>query len=378
MSNKTLYTFVLAVLVPVFSIAAGRIAEIWTQPAVFVPNEEVNIFFDVTGTDLADSEEDIFLWSWYPSEPDAGNGASSSDFAKLTRVEGNIWKITMIPTEYFGVEADKVDFIYGLLKNKDFSKATDAFAPDSDPPNHISVYSLATIKGDLIIDHFPKQIKADRPFSVLLNAANTWPDQCGENPVQGQLANAPNVHVHSGINNWSTVVENNPSNVNKTQLSNLGDNIYRWDFIPNEYFGVEKGTVIQNFNMVFASNDWSFIGKGENCSDFYIEVPAAPVTPEEKIPQLSFFPSKFSAKDIFCIIRKDNETNVNALNYNISADGKSINGKFEGSNSEFVAYINLTDVFNDGTSPEKIKVVITDNNGRKVLDSDIPLVQLND
>lgn len=377
MTKRTLYIIMLALLTPLVTLSAGRIAEIWTQPAIFMADEEVTIFFDVTGTDLAEIDEDIYLWSWYPTEPDAGNGANSSDFAKLTRVDGNIWKITMIPTDYYGVEASKVDYIYGLLKTKNFGKATDAFAPDSDPPNHISIFSLASFQGDAIIDYFPKQIKTNRPLSVLLNAANTWPDKCEGNPVQGELANAPNIHVHSGINGWTTVIENNPSNTNKTKLTHLGENIYRWDFVPNEYFGVQAGSLIQNFNMVFASNDWAYVGKGENCTDFFIEVPTTPEVPEAPTPQLSFFPSKFSAKDIFCIVRKDNELNVSSLSYTISAGSKTISGSFEGSNKEFIAYINLVDALS-GEQTEEIKMVITDNKGRKVLDNDIPLVQLND
>jgi len=35
---------------PFAAMAAGRIAEIWTQPAVFKADEPVSWFFDVTGT----------------------------------------------------------------------------------------------------------------------------------------------------------------------------------------------------------------------------------------------------------------------------------------------------------------------------------------
>lgn len=372
--RRSTYLLTIALIAPVVLLAQGRIAEIWTQPAVFKADEQVTLFFDVTGTELADINEDIYLWSWYPSEPDAGNGANSSDFAKLTKVEGNVWKISMIPTEYYGVEASQISAFYGLLKTKNFSKATGAFAPDSDPPNHISIYGLNTIQGEAIIDYHPKQFKLDRPLSVLVNANNTWPDKCEGNPVQGELANAPNVHVHSGINTWSKVVENNPANANKTKLTHLGGGIYRWDIIPNEYFDLVTGFPVENISMVFASSDWAFIGKGANCSDFFIDVPALPDMP---VPKLSFFPSKFSSKDIFCIIRKDNEPFVNALNYSISSGGKTFTGTFEGTNKEFTAYVNLVDQLKEAGSVDKIKVVITDNTGRKVLDSDIPLVKLN-
>lgn len=375
MNKKILYLLISVLLVPIFSMAAGRIAEIWTQPAVFKADEQVTFYFDVTGTDLADITEDIYLWSWFPTEPDAGNGANSSDFAKLTQVNGNVWKITMTPTEYYGVGASQITAFYGLLKTKNFSKASNAFAPDQDPANDIRIYDLSTIKGEAILDFKPKQFTLDRPLSVLLNANNTFPDQCGDNPIKGELANAPNVHVHSGVNTWSIVVENNAANVNKTGLTHLGDGIYRWDFIPNEYFGLAEGFAVTNISAVFASNNWAFIGKNVNCTDFFID---APVIPDIPIPDLVFFPSKISKKDILSIIRTDNEPYVSALNYTITAGSKILTGSFTGTNKTFTAYINLPDELKEVGTLDKIQIEIKDNTGRIVSKNDMPLVQLTD
>lgn len=375
MNKKILNILLLFVFAPFLTMAAGRIAEIWSQPAVFVADEEVTFFFNVSGTDLADTNEDIYLWAWFPSEPDAGNGANSSDFAKLTQVKDNVWKITMIPTEYFGVEANNISEIYGLLKTKNFGKQTDAFAPDSDPANHIALYSLQTIKGDdAILDFYPKHFSQDRPLSILINANNTWSD-CETSAAQGKLAGAPDVRMHGGVNGWDIQVMNNAENKSKTTLTHLGDGIYRKDIIINDYFGLAENYTVTGINMVFADQTWAYQGKGENCADFYIEAPEIPDAP---IPALYLFPSKFSANDIFVIVRKDNETNVSALNYKITAGTKTISGSFEGNNKEFSAYINLVDELAGTKNIESINVVVTDNTGRKVFNSDIPLVQLND
>ena len=376
MNKKIIYTFLVVLLLPFVLFSQGRIAEIWSEPAVFVADEEVTFYFDLTGTELAAvaEEQGVCVWTWFPADPGETWGSPSED-AQLEQVDGNVWKWVITPTEFYGVDASSISAFYGQLQTHSGNKIS-LFAPDQDPPNHIAIYGLNTIKGDdIIIDYFPKQFSLDRPLSVLLNAGNSYPDNCGDNPILGELANAPNVHVHSGVNDWAVVVENNPANVNKTELTNLGDGIYRWDFIPSEYFGLEEGMPVTNISAVFASQDWSFIGKNVGCSDFFIDVPEQPEIP---IPELIFFPSKVSKKDILCIIRSENEPFVSSLEYTITASSKTIKGSFEGNSKEMIAYINLANELSDSGDLEKVHVLIKDNTGRVVSENDIPLVQLNE
>ncbi len=350
----------------------GRIAEIWTQPAVFKADEPVSWYFDVTGTALEGETEGVYMWTWFPSEPDAGNWNNSSDFAALTHVEGNIWRFDLIPAEYYGVEAGSVTAFYGLLKNKNGSKVTDAFAPDQNPPNDIRLYDLATIKGSALIDYYPKNFTVDRPLSILVNTKNTW-SKCGTTPVQGDLAGASNVHIHSGVNNWDIVIENNTANLSKTILDSLGDGIYRMDLILKDYFGLSDDYNLNNISFVFADATWTHEGKAVNCNDFLIQ---APEVPEEPVPSLIFFPKKISRKDILCIIRQKNESFVTGLTYKITAGTIEISGSFEGNKDEMRTCVDLVSALKDVSNLEKINIVIRDNTGRIITDSDIPLVQL--
>lgn len=366
---------VLVFCLPFIALGQGRIAEIWTQPAVFQADEEVSFYFDLTGTELAAvaEEQGVCVWTWFPSDPGETWG-SPSDAAKLTHVEGNVWRWDLIPTEFYGVAAGKNYEFYGQLQTHNGEKQS-LFAPDQDPANHITMYGLTTIKNDaVILDYHPKQFTPNKPVSVLLNAANVYPDNCDTDPILGELANAPNVHVHAGINGWNTVIENNEANQSKTQLTHLGDDIYRWDFIPNEYFGVKDGELVSSIHAVFASNDWSFIGKNTDCSDFFIEVPEQT---EPVVPVLTLFPSKVSVKDLMCIIRTDNESYVSALEYTITAGTKTLKGEFEGKQAEQIAYINLADELKDMGELEKIHLQIKDNTGRIIADNDIVIVQLS-
>jgi len=364
--KKIICLFLIILTLPFAGFAAGRIAEIWTQPAVFKADEPVSWFFDVTGTDLEGLTTGVYMWTWFPTEPDAGNWANSSEFAALTYVEGNIWRFDLTPTEYYGLGAGSITAFYGLLKNKDGSKQTDAFAPDQVPPNDIQIYPLATIKGTALLDFYPKDFTADRPLSILVNANNTWSD-CETTAVQGDLANAANVHMHGGVNLWDIVVENNATNLAKTEMASLGDGIFRMDLIPSEYFALPDGYELFNISMVFADDTWAHTGKDKSCADFMI--------PEEPISELKFFPLKISRKDILVISRKNNESYVNSLTYTITAETAVLTGSFEGTTKEMKAYVNLVTGLK-GLNPAKINVVIKDNTGRVITDTDIPLVTL--
>jgi hypothetical protein len=366
--KKIICAFLIIWTLPFAAFAAGRIAEIWTQPAVYKADEPVSWFFDVTGTDLEGLTTGVYMWTWFPSEPDKDHWANSSEFAALTYVEGNIWRFDLTPTEYYGVEASSITAFYGLLKNKDGSKSTDAFAPDQDPPNDIRMYSLSTIQGPALIDYYPKVFTTDRPLSILINAHNTW-SGCETTAVQGDLANASNVHMHGGVNLWDIVVENNAANLDKTELASLGDGVYRMDLILDDYFALPDGYDLKNINMVFADDTWSHMGKDQSCADFMISMT------EEPIAELKFFPQKISRKDILVISRKNNESYVTSLTYTITAETAVLTGSFEGDAEEFKAYIDLVTGLK-GLNPAKINVVIKDNTGRVITDTDIPLVVL--
>jgi hypothetical protein len=369
---KKILLIIILVLCHLYAMSVGRIAEIWTQPAIFTATDTVSWFFDVTGTDLDGETDGVYMWSWFPSEPDAGNYTNSSDFAALVHVGGNIWRFDLVPTEYYGVDASTITAFYGLLKNDNGTKSTDAFAPDQLPPNDIKIYDLSTIHASALIDYFPKQFTVDRPLSILVNANNTWSD-CSSTPVQGDLANASNVHMHAGVNNWDIQVENNSANLSITKMDSLGDSIYRIDLIPEDYFALPAEYALSTIEMVFADDAWTYEGHDVACADFVLTAPEIPVVIP---PELIFFPQKISKKDLLIIKRKRNEVGVTNLYYTITAGTTEITGEFEGTASEMTAYIDLVTPLKDVADLEKINLVITDNNDRTVTDTDIYLIQL--
>src|SRR5687768_4760823 len=106
------------------SFAQGKISRIWSNPAAFRANEQVTFYFDVSGTQLEGEPGPLYLWTWGPGDPAAGNGDwdNSGEHMKLTNVSGNVWSFTMTPTTFYNKAIADVKQIFGLLKLKDGSK----------------------------------------------------------------------------------------------------------------------------------------------------------------------------------------------------------------------------------------------------------------
>lgn len=128
--------FALMCLFPLALFADGvelpNAPKCWTVPAVFTADEEVTFYYDMTDVGFQEGV-DLYLWAWQPTEPDAGHGGNSSDFAKLEYLGNNIYKKTMVPTEYFHCDVAKFEDanwpgFWQRLKTKDGSMWSGVFA----------------------------------------------------------------------------------------------------------------------------------------------------------------------------------------------------------------------------------------------------------
>lgn len=99
----------------------------WIDPAVPDVNDSVYVYVDVSldpnCQKLASSDGPLYLWTWGPVEPADGNGNwnNSNEANVLEHVEGTIWRFGMVPTEFYGVEADEIydKGLCFLVKEKD-------------------------------------------------------------------------------------------------------------------------------------------------------------------------------------------------------------------------------------------------------------------
>ncbi|MGQ1946184.1 hypothetical protein ACT3CD_03650 [Geofilum sp. OHC36d9] len=358
-----IYSFIVLIFLPSVLYAqteeAGEIAKIWSYPAVYQYTEQVSWYFDLAGTTFAE-DEDVYLWIWSPSEPDAGNWENSSDYAKLSYEGNSIWRFDLIPTEYFGVSAEDIAASAGFwlrLKNKDGSKqsgvASVSYTPFSD------FYTA-----EELIQSFPEKPYIDSPLSILFNSnlIADW-DQ------------SSTVHIHSGLNDWEILQEFQawiPEVVEKTKLKDLGNGFYKMDMIPKTYFNAPEDYVMENMTFLFVNfvnGDW---GKTSGDQKLF----AANVVPPPS-PVFNLFPLKISQKDILGIIRVHNERGVTSLAYTITAGSKEIAGEFRGGVDEIKGFIDLATELKEISNLSKIHVLVKDNNDRTISDTDITLVNVD-
>lgn len=350
---------------------AGVPAKIWTYPVVYALDQEVTWYFDMTGTNFSEGQ-DLYLWAWSPSEPDAGNFDNSSEFAKLEYVGDMVWKKTLTPTKYFNTTVANIESSAGFwmrLKGKGNEKQSDVIqAP-------WSVGDIKTFKeSGNAVQIYPEKFYIDQPLSLLVNANLVW-----TGAVQGGLA-GEEIHLHSGLNNFAegAIVEYQawiPEVSTKTKLTPIGDNIYKIDFIPREYFGVDEDFVMENIEFLFPAKDWAKVGTAEGGKNFVVLAPGVVAPPD---PVFYFFPQKFTQYDILTLVRKNNEKKSQGLIYTIVAGGKTITGEFTGKAEEMRAYVNLLQGLAGATNLDKINLEVKDKNGSEILKTDIPLVPLSD
>lgn len=360
MKKIILITLFALLMVPNFIQAqteeAGDITSVKSFPVVYAYNEQVTWNFDLSNTTFS-PDEDLYIWIWSPSEPDAGNWENSSDFAKLS-YNGNMqWSLTLTPTEYFSTTPEAIAASAGFwlrLKNKTGTKQTGVY--------NIAYTDFSSFyTANEMIRSYPEKPLIDQGVSILFNS----------NLVPG-FAGVPSVHFHSGLNNWDVKVEYQawiPEVVEKTKLHDLGNGFYKMDLIPSLYYDTPPGYVMENIVFLMVVEGWATTS-GDQIIYAGEFIPPPP-------PTFAFFPLQISQKDFLGMIRKNNEVGVNKLLYKITAGSKVISGEFSGNTAEIKGFVNLVSELQGIQNLDEIHVVVTDNNARVISDTNIPLKKLD-
>ncbi len=348
-----------AVIATAFAQDRKAPKEIWTYPAAFTADEEVTIYMDVTGTDLDGNAGPLYVWSWTPADPGNGSWDNSAEKMKCTKVEGNIWSITFVPTEFYGKTKDEIIKIEGLLKTKDGSAQTGNF--DEVSGNALFLYDFNLMKNQTGAV-YPSEFSADRPLTILLNVANAFSDGGGE---KGQLV-GKQPSMHGGINGWQSVVE---SGNEKTFLKEVGENVWKLDIFPDQYYGIDKATKISEINSVFNNaGDWAASARDKGGVDFTFKPQKAG---EVAKVESRFFPQQLTPSDILMVYFDQTVTQVEGLKttselfYTIRANGGqfSADGKAQNlGNGEFRAIL-IPDMIFAGKDIQSLEIIFKNADG---------------
>ena len=374
----------------------------WTVPAVFTADEEVTFYYDMTDVGFQEGV-DLYLWAWQPTEPDAGHGGNSSDFAKLEYLGNNIYKKTMVPTEYFHCDVAKFEDanwpgFWQRLKTKDGSMWSGVFAaPDSRSEFEAFKKSGAGIQffSGKKSAGFTEKFALDDPLTVLFN-----PDvyKLGGKTMTELAKDADFVTfgVHSGLNDW-TVLQTldvwRPAVLAKAGLKKLSNGLYAWNIgIPSEYYAsnpqdpgqLNKPTILADpdkkaafvlenmtYNVIKVIKDAAGANQwGVNTGDQTQKAGQAIPYPD---PVFSVFPTRVSTKDILTLTRQYNGRTDGDLTYTIVAGSKTITGTMPGVRDKRETTIDLNKEL-QGVEASELKVTITNVRGIKVVESTVPLV----
>lgn len=398
--------FALMCLFPLALFADGvelpNAPKCWTVPAVFTADEEVTFYYDMTDVGFQEGV-DLYLWAWQPTEPDAGHGGNSSDFAKLEYLGNNIYKKTMVPTEYFHCDVAKFEDanwpgFWQRLKTKDGSMWSGVFAaPDSRSEFEAFKKSGAGIQffSGKKSTGFTEKFALDDPLTVLFN-----PDvyKLGGKTMTELAKDADFVTfgVHSGLNDW-TVLQTldvwRPAVLAKAGLKKLSNGLYAWNIgIPSEYYAfnpqdpgqADKPTILADpdkkaafvlenmtYNVIKVIKDAAGANQwGVNTGDQTQKAGQAVPYPD---PVFSVFPTRVSAKDILTLTRQYNGRTDGDLTYTIVAGSKTITGTMPGVRDKRETTIDLNKEL-QGVEASELKVTITNARGIKVVESTVPLV----
>lgn len=244
---KTTIAFAALVSCLCVSVAWGQ--KMWTEPAVVTdPTDSVKIYIDLTQMDcdkLVGYAGPLYIWTWKPADPVNGNGmwnASNTDHA-WTNEGPDVWSITLLPTEFYGVSAQEVydNDIHFLAKaldgggGGDCSQAgnewkTEDLSIDVNPPGPLlrKVYSFPDVQdGDSLA------LRQNDVFTLLYD--NSQEDKVTmQNP--GDLYVYARAYDTDGMEYKPSVISQVGSNA--ALKMNQSGTLYTWSIWPEQVFNI--------------------------------------------------------------------------------------------------------------------------------------------
>lgn len=353
------------------------------SPVVYAPDEEVTWYFDMTEKMQVEGEP-FYIWTWAPSNPEDVLGTpdawnNPSDACTLKYVGNGIYKLTMTPTEFYGVSAETLyanaDIFWMNIRNDAKEDVTGSLqAPH---PFNSEFQNFLDTGRDLQV--YPSVFTMKDNISILVNISQLNISGQGIGSLVGKEFG--NLHMHSGPNNFADhIVEANmgvPELVEKTKLKkvNFGDGtIYKMDMKPEEYYGITDEEVLGGYQMTnimfnLPTTDWANLGVTAGGDNFVLT--CGEVEPEPD-PVFSYFPVRLSRLD-FLTLRRQYDDGLTNLDYEVTGGNTVLSGSFGGTRQLRTVTINLLDGLKNEGDISKLHIRIT-RNGNVVEERDIALI----
>ncbi len=256
--------------ISIFGVLCGLSlsAQVTTDPPVYEdPTTVLKIIVDISQLDAgldhtqgmldaAAAGEDLYIWTWSPAEHPAGhpleNGVgtqpwkNSNDTLRMTKESANIYTYTMIPTEFYEVDAQTVfmEDIKFLVKPKDGGgygdpdlKSEDLTLP-IDPPNTTRnpafLFPGAFQDDDLVMLYYDNNLE-EEPGMQGLDPSDVWFF------AEATLSDSSTVRISPS----PFTVGNYP----QLQMTSYGEGIYKTYMVPRDFFNVPSDKTITKMTM---------------------------------------------------------------------------------------------------------------------------------
>ncbi|MEI7504788.1 MAG: GDSL-type esterase/lipase family protein, partial [Paludibacter sp.] len=137
----------------------------------FALDQPVTWTFDLTGSGFT-AGQDLYMWAWSPSNPDAANYSNSSASTKLTYISGMTWSKTITPTTYFAKTVAEIQASSGFwMKLKDL---TGKIETATFSPVNVDATSITITGSDITSPAAPTQLTIVYTPSTATQKIITW------------------------------------------------------------------------------------------------------------------------------------------------------------------------------------------------------------
>lgn len=251
--------FLTIILLLMVHLAIGQAA--YVQPSPTGKADSVSLFINIaaapdgemnSGLNArldAHPDDDVYIWSWQPAGPVAGNGdwENSNEAMKMTKVGDKLYMIKFLPTTFYGVDATTF-FTNGIscLAKLDNGKAYEGDFPGEAKTKDLNITIIPKLCDQLYCP-FPELAKKSDYFSI------TYDNSIETDPLMQDLNGEDCYLVISGGKNNNTMqdyvapaeVFNHPE-LKLKRLTNDSES-YRITILPEELFAqaLQNGTITE-------------------------------------------------------------------------------------------------------------------------------------
>lgn len=242
--------------------ASGLFAQkVWTEPEMDInPSDTLKIYIDLNEMDcdkLVGTTDPLYIWSWMPGDPANGNGdwSNSNTDNEWEDMGNDVYRFTMIPTEFYGVDAQTVydNDIFFLAKSLDGGSGGDCSAAgDEAKTEDLSVLVDPPVGGAIKVYPFPAYVDGDSMGITQEDIFTVLYDNSIEDKASMQNASDLFVYPTAFDLNGNTYRPATISQVGSTpelQMAKDGS-LFKWTIQPERMFDIPDGETLDRIEVL--------------------------------------------------------------------------------------------------------------------------------